>query len=124
MNESVTIDGINGPIVVGLNRLGERGAEIHGVNGSIELRLASGLDADLIAKGMNGNVKSDISDVTVQKENWSNYSARIGKGGPEISIKGINGNVRLTRADRTSAAASETPKASSPVTAKMPSKVD
>jgi hypothetical protein len=124
VNESVTIDGINGPIVVGLNRLGERGAEIHGVNGSIELRLASGLDADLIAKGMNGNVKSDISDVTVQKENWSNYSARIGKGGPEISIKGINGNVRLTRADRTSAAASETPKASSPVTAKMPSKVD
>ena len=121
VSESATIDGVNGSIVVGLNKLGDRGAEIHGVNGGIELKLGSGLDADLSARGMNGNVKSEISEVTVQKENWSNYSARIGKGGPEISIKGINGNVRLTRADRASAATSDGDPVSAP---KTPKKVD
>jgi hypothetical protein len=103
VRDYASIDGINGSIVVGLNKLGERGTDIHGINGNIELRLGSGLDANLTARGMNGNVKSEISDVTVQRESWSNFSARIGKGGPEISIKGINGNVRLTRAAGTSA---------------------
>ena len=97
VGESASIDGVNGPIVVSLNKLGDRGAQIHGVNGSIELRLASGLDADLTAKGMNGNVKSEISEVTIDRADWSRYSARIGKGGPEIELRGINGNVRLTR---------------------------
>jgi DUF4097 and DUF4098 domain-containing protein YvlB len=81
--------------------LGERGVQIHGVNGGIELRLPPGLNADLTAKGMNGSVKSEISEVTVQKTDWSRYSAQIGSGGPEIEIRGINGNVRLTRAGAT-----------------------
>ena len=104
VNDSATIDGINGSIVIGLNKLGDRGVQIHGVNGGIELRLASGLNADLTAKGMNGSVKSEISDVTVEKTDWSRYSARIGNGGPEIEIKGINGNVRLTRSNVASTA--------------------
>ena len=101
VSESASIDGVNGSLVVGLNKLGERGVQIHGVNGGIELRLPPGLNADLTAKGMNGSVKSEISEVTVQKTDWSRYSARIGSGGPEIEIKGINGNVRLTRAGAT-----------------------
>lgn len=107
VSESVLIDGINGSIVVGLNKLSDRGAQIHGVNGGIELRLTPGLNADLTAKGMNGSVKSEISDVTVEKTNWSQYSARIGNGGPEIVIKGINGNVRLTRSDQAAASAAD-----------------
>jgi len=99
ISESAVIDGINGSIAVGLNKLSERGAHIHGVNGSVELKLARGLNANLTAKGMNGNVKSEISEVTVEKDDWTHYSARIGGGGPEIEISGINGNVRLTRTD-------------------------
>jgi len=119
LNDSCAIDGINGSIVVGLNKLGDRGAQIHGVNGPIELRLAPGLNADLTAKGMNGSVKSEISEVTVEKTDWSRYSARIGNGGPEIEIKGINGNVRLTRPDK--AATSDIDKSN---TQKAASKVD
>src|SRR5436190_14048542 len=47
VSESASIDGINGSIVVGLNKLSDRGVQIHGVNCGIELRLASGLNADL-----------------------------------------------------------------------------
>jgi DUF4097 and DUF4098 domain-containing protein YvlB len=86
--------------------LSERGVQIHGVNGGIELKLSSGLNAELTAKGMNGSVRSEIAEVTVEKDDrWSHYSARIGSGGPAIEITGINGNVRLTRGDNSSAAA-------------------
>jgi hypothetical protein len=103
-SQSVDIAGINGRIVVGLKELGERGAHVSGVNGGIELRLANGLNADLTARGMNGSVRSDISDVTVNKdEPGSRYSAHIGSGGAPISLSGINGNVRLTRAESTAA---------------------
>lgn len=98
-SESTDIGGINGNIVVGLKNLGERGANIRGVNGGIELRLGSGLNADLTAQGMNGSVRSDIPEVTVDKEEpGSRYSAHIGTGGAPITLSGINGNVRLTRA--------------------------
>ena len=99
---------INGNIVIGLKQLGDRGASIKGVNGGIELRLANGLNADLTARGMNGNVRSDIPEVTVDKEEpGSRYSARIGSGGAPITISGINGNVRLTRDSATSTAVNE-----------------
>jgi hypothetical protein len=98
-SDSAEIGGINGSVVVGLKQLGERGARINGINGGIELRLANGLNADLTARGMNGKVRSDIPDVTVDEEDrGSRYSARIGNGGAPITLSGINGNVRLTRA--------------------------
>ena len=101
-SESAEISGINGSISVGLKQLGERGARLSGVNGGIELRLANGLNADLTARGMNGNVRSEIAEVTVDKDDHgSRYSARIGTGGAPITLSGINGNVRLTRAEST-----------------------
>jgi DUF4097 and DUF4098 domain-containing protein YvlB len=98
--DSGEVSGINGSIAVGLKQLSERGLRISGVNGGIELKLSSGLNADLNAHGMNGSVRSEIVDVTVDRQDsWSRYSAHIGKGGPAIEINGINGNVRLTRLD-------------------------
>jgi hypothetical protein len=97
---SIQISSVNGNISVGVKQLSGDGARLNGVNGNIELRLASGLNADLTARGMNGSVRSEISEVTVDKEEYgSRYSARIGKGGAPIDIKGINGNLRLTRAE-------------------------
>lgn len=124
VGESVSIDGINGTVIVGLNKLGDRGAQIHGVNGDIELRLASGINADLTAKGMNGSVKSEISEVSVEKTDWSRYSARIGNGGPEIEIKGINGNVTLTRSGKPSTASAAGDKSNPTSAAKGTRKAD
>ena len=105
------IGGINGNVVVGLKDLGERGARLSGINGAIELRLESGLNADLTTKAINGNVRSDISEVSVNKdEHGSRYSAHIGNGGAPITLSGINGNVRLTRAGNTAATATTSDK--------------
>lgn len=99
-NDTATISGVNGNISVGLNSLSDSGARVSGINGNIELKLASGFNAQLTAKGMNGNVRSEIPDVTIEKEEYgSRYSARIGNGGPPLIFSGVNGNVRLTRAN-------------------------
>jgi hypothetical protein len=94
--------------------LGDRGARLNGINGGIELRLAKGLNADLTARGMNGNVRSDISEVTVDsEEHGSRYSAHIGTGGAPITLSGINGNVRLTRTESAAANPASTEKKTS-----------
>jgi len=110
-SDSVNISGVNGQTSVGLRQLGEDGARISGLNGGVELRLGSDLNADLQAKGMNGSVRSEIDEVTVDRQDgWSRYSAHIGKGGPSIEISGVNGNVRLTRAGGSAPAAASTDK--------------
>lgn len=103
-NDFAEIGGINGNITLGLKQLSERGARLNGINGNIELRVATSLNADLTAKGMNGSVRSDIPEVTVEKDQYApRYSARIGNGGAPIAISGINGNVRLTRGEGSAA---------------------
>ena len=94
----VDVSGVNGDITLGLNKLSERGARFSGINGGIELKLGSDLNAQLTTRGMNGNVRSEIPAVTVDRDQFGgHYSARIGSGGAPIDISGLNGNVRLTR---------------------------
>lgn len=108
VNDFAEINGVNGDISVGLNKLGSRGVRVSGVNGGIEFKLANGVNADLNARGMNGNVRSDISDVTVDRSDFgSRYSARIGSGGSPIDISGVNGNVKLTRGSSSAATSND-----------------
>jgi DUF4097 and DUF4098 domain-containing protein YvlB len=96
---SAEFHGINGNISVALKQLQREGVRLSGINGNIELRIAEGVNADLETHGMNGNVRSDVSDIVVSKsEHGNRYSAQIGTGGNPITVSGVNGNVRLTRA--------------------------
>lgn len=95
--------GINGNIQVGLKQLNADGVSLSGINGNIELQLSEGVNADLDAHGMNGRVVSELPEVTIEKEKGGRYSARIGTGGNAITARGINGNIRLTRASATTA---------------------
>lgn len=90
--------GVNGSIVVGLTKIDVDGVTLSGINGNIELQFASDVNADFDARGMNGRVISDLPNVSVDKSKKGNYWARIGNGGSGITAKGINGNIRLTRA--------------------------
>ena len=92
-----TFKGINGSMVVGLKKLDADGVSLSGINGNIELQLASDVNADFDARGMNGQVISDLPNVEIEKSKRRTYSARIGTGGAGITAKGINGNIRFTR---------------------------
>ena len=96
-NGKTSFKGVNGSIVVGLKKIDVDGVTLKGINGNIELQLASDLNADFDAKGMNGRVISDLPNVSVDKSKHGKYWARIGSGGIGITAKGINGNIRLTR---------------------------
>ena len=89
--------GVNGSIVVGLTKIDVDGVTLSGINGNIELQLASDVNADFDARGMNGRVISELPNVEIDKSKKGNYWARIGSGGSGITAKGINGNIRLTR---------------------------
>ena len=88
--------GINGNMVVGLKKLDTDGVTLSGINGNIELKVSSDVNADFEARGMNGSVTSELPNVEIEKSKRRTYSARIGTGGTGISAKGINGNIRFT----------------------------
>ncbi|MEN3330423.1 MAG: hypothetical protein V7638_5230 [Acidobacteriota bacterium] len=90
--------GINGNMVVGLKSIAQDGVTLSGINGNIELQLGADVNADFDARGMNGQVVSDLPNVSIDKEKRGEFWARIGTGGAGISAKGINGNIRITRA--------------------------
>lgn len=90
--------GINGNMVVGLKSIGQEGVTLSGINGNIELKLGADVNADFDARGMNGLVVSDLPNVSIDKEKRGKVWARIGTGGSGITAKGINGNIRFTRA--------------------------
>ena len=95
---TATFSGINGGMVVGLKKIDGEGVTLSGINGNIELQLGEDVNADFDARGLNGRVISDLPNVAIDKEKRGKYWARIGNGGPGITAKGINGNIRFTRA--------------------------
>lgn len=105
-----TFKGINGNMVVGLKKLDQDGVTLNGINGNIELQVASDLNADFDARGMNGQVVSDLPNVAIDKNKHGSYSGRIGSGGVGITAKGINGNIRFTRTAMDAAPAAEVSK--------------
>ena len=91
-----TFKGINGSMVIGLKKLDADGVTFSGINGNIELQLAPDVNADFDARGMNGQVISEMPNVAIEKTKSRSYWARIGTGGTGITAKGINGNIRFT----------------------------
>ena len=104
---SALFKGINGSVVVGLKKIDQEGVTLTGINGNIELQLASDVNADFDAHGLNGRVISDLPNISIDKSRHGNYSARIGSGGAGITAKGINGNIRFTRGAEVTAPADE-----------------
>ncbi|MGB9180458.1 MAG: hypothetical protein WCB68_14595 [Pyrinomonadaceae bacterium] len=93
------VKGVNGPVSIRIAQLGEQGPSVSGVNGNIQILLADNLNADVDVKGINGRVHSEMQNVTIEEEkNNRHYHARVGNGGTEISVSGINGNVTLVSA--------------------------
>jgi DUF4097 and DUF4098 domain-containing protein YvlB len=66
-------------------------------NGSIHVSLQE-INADLDARTTNGSISFDFP-VTLQSLEKSKHrlQGRIGQGGPLISLKAVNGSIRLTR---------------------------
>ena len=76
------------------------GIVVETTNGSITLGIASPetLNANLLARTTNGHITVDFP-VTLKNLSQSKHrvEAKIGQGGPEISLETTNGSIKITR---------------------------
>jgi len=89
--------GVNGNINLTLSGLAD-GIDLNGVNGNTEIGFIGPVNATIDAWGMNGSVESNLPNFEVKEtEGFGRYEARIGIGGPQIEIRGVNGNLNLVK---------------------------
>jgi hypothetical protein len=70
---------------------------VSGINGGVELGFSGKVDAQLDVHGVNGGVNSDFPLTVVGEMKRGELRGTIGAGGPQISVKGINGGVHIKR---------------------------
>lgn len=97
--ESVT--SVNGQIEADLNRMPkDRPVKFEAVNGTIDLNFNPDLNANIEASTVHGSINVDDEfGITVQKSRpfGQRASGTIGKGGPQLTIKTVNGSISLSK---------------------------
>lgn len=87
---------VNGSIEAAMGSFDvERGLSFSTVNGSISLDLPDDIDANVDAKWVNGSLEADLPLELVGR--LSKHAARgsLGEGGPELSLKTVNGSIHI-----------------------------
>ena len=92
-----SISGNSGTTTINLRRLDARGLEVSGNSGAIKLYLADESNVDVRVTGLSGSVSSELPNVRFHKTGAADYYARIGSGGPTITVNGSSGSVLLGR---------------------------
>lgn len=110
----VRASSVSGNVFASLGRIPARGLEFRSVSGDVTLELPAGTDADFQARTLSGEIESDFP-LTVEgrrgrrnddddDRGWPrvrvghNMHARIGGGGPELSVSTVSGDITLRRA--------------------------
>lgn len=96
---NLELSNVSGNVTATIERLDRRGVTVRKVSGAIELRFADALNADVVANDVDGDVRLDVPDVSMQSTpNRTTLRARVGAGGWPISITNVSGKVRLVGA--------------------------
>jgi hypothetical protein len=93
--DSLDIAGVSGDLSVGIAKLGTRGVQISSASREVELRFKGEFDAQFRARSISKPVSLDLPNVSIEEKSAAGMRARIGKGGPPISLNGVSGAVRL-----------------------------
>lgn len=87
-------------------RAGDRGTRFNSVNGDVTLRLAGNAGARVSASTLSGEIESDFPLERADRggRGWVNVqvgsraTATVGRGGAEIGINTVSGDIRIVRA--------------------------
>jgi DUF4097 and DUF4098 domain-containing protein YvlB len=92
---SAELSSVNGAVKAAFVSLAQvRSVSASTVNGTVELDLPAGANADLSASTVNGSISGDVS----VKKNWpigAEVKTRLGEGGTRINLSTVNGGVRI-----------------------------
>jgi hypothetical protein len=89
------ISGNSGTTNIKLRQLDARGLEVSGNSGALKLYVGGELNVDVKVSGHSGTVSSELPNVEFTKTVAADYFARIGSGGPTISVVGNSGRFLL-----------------------------
>jgi hypothetical protein len=74
-------------------------ARLSSINGSVTIRLPSGVGADITASTLNGSIHSDFHLPLEQEIVGASAAESIGGGGPEIVLETLNGSIRILESE-------------------------
>jgi len=97
LNGALTVSGVSGNVRVAVARINDAGLRVNGVSGNVYLGLASDLNAELRVGNTTAGVSNKIQGLALVSVGPSNYSARLGSGGPRIEVSGVTGSIVLQR---------------------------
>ena len=95
LNGVLAVSGVSGNVRVAVARVNDAGLRVSGVSGNVYLGLASDLNAELRVGNTTAGVANKIQDLALVTVGPSNYSARLGSGGPRIEVSGVTGFIVL-----------------------------
>lgn len=89
---------VNGSITASLGRADWNGLlDFKTVNGTITLDLPTNMNAEVRAETLNGEIETDFPMTILGRVSRRHLNATIGSGGRELSLKTVNGSIRLRR---------------------------
>ena len=95
---SFTASTVNGGINVRVDSLtGDGDVTLKTVNGSLTAELPTELDADVHLETVNGNISTEYPLTVNGKVNPRRIDATLGDGGRRLTLKTVNGSVKLAR---------------------------
>jgi DUF4097 and DUF4098 domain-containing protein YvlB len=96
---SVRASSVSGEVTAIIVSLaGEGPLEFSSVSGNVIAELPKGLDADVSMRSVSGSLDSDFPLTLNGRVNRSRIEARIGKGGRELEVHTVSGDVHLRTA--------------------------
>jgi hypothetical protein len=96
---SVHASSVSGDVSVDVDKLtGDGLLSFSSVSGNVTAQLPKDLDADISMRSVSGSLDSDFPLTLNGRVNRSSVNARIGKGGRELEVHTVSGDVRLRMA--------------------------
>ncbi len=93
---SVRAGSVSGDVDVGIAELsGDGPLRLRSVSGDVTLTVPRGLDADFSMSTVSGDLDTDFPLTLSGRMGRRSINARIGKGGRDLSISTVSGDVRL-----------------------------
>jgi hypothetical protein len=96
LNGALTVSGVSGNVRVAVESINDAGLRVSGVSGNVYLSLGSDLNAELSVGDTTTGVSNKIAGLALVG-GPSNYSARLGAGGPRIVVSNVTGAIVLQR---------------------------
>jgi DUF4097 and DUF4098 domain-containing protein YvlB len=96
---SIKAESVSGDVTVGIEALmGSGPLKFTSVSGNVTAELPKGIEADVTMRSVSGSLDSDFPLTLNGRVNRRSIEARIGRGGRELEVRTVSGDVRLRAA--------------------------